>query len=107
MVSKTIKVHGEEVYISDHVLQRLIERGVKGGYFTKSEVSGRSQLLISELLNRSKEGFFSGPHSHGEGYLYDNWLFVKIDNSIVTAYIRDPNEVEFHAWDSEVFTPSN
>lgn len=106
VASKTFEVQGETLYISNHVLQRLLERGVKRGFFSMGEVRGRSQTLISELLDRAELGFFTNGSSHGEGYLYEDWLFVRKGDAIVTTYIVDPDKVEFHPWDSEVFVPT-
>lgn len=104
-MAKEFKVHGDTLYISNHVLQRFLERGVKRGLFSMSDVQGRSHILVSELLGRSEEGFFINGPSHGEGYLYEDWLFVRRGDTIVTVYTVDTDVMEFYSWDSEVFAP--
>ena len=106
MATKSFEVQGETLYISDHVLQRILERGVDSGLFSKQQVQGRTHILISEMLERSEAGYFTNGPSTGSGFLYeDDWLFVKRDDAIVTAYPVDREQIEFHAWDSEVFNP--
>ena len=106
MAIKSFEVQGEVLYVSDHVLQRILERGVNKGLFSRQQVQGRTHILISEMLERAEAGYFTNGRSTGSGYLYeDDWLFVRRDDAIVTAYPVDREQIEFHPWDSEVFNP--